>query len=181
MAASDTSSLLMTVNVTFNVPSLALVLLVLVILAIYAGIVRYRRYQLESQLEAAARHIVEYFHQHGSEVSARCFSVLGGLRFVAVVESPPLRRFRYSHIIESSLILHLQQVAGIVVEKIYWRFPTAWQDDESMRTVGEAIEDDPYFAEQKTRLRETLGSYQVEDASWDSYESSKRKNEPKEG
>jgi hypothetical protein len=180
MEPTDTSSLLMTVNVTFNVPSLAIVLSVLVFLAVYAGTVRYRRYRTETQQVVAARHVVEYFRQHGSEVAAHCFSVLGGLRYVAVVESPPLKRFRYSHIIESSLILHLQKVAGIAVEKVYWRFPLAWQNDAAMQAAGKAVEDDPYFFEQKTRLKETLGSYQVEDASWDSYQASSQKNETKD-
>ena len=180
MEPSDASTLLMTVNVTFNVPLLAVVLAVLVALLLYTGVIRYRRYRLDRQSEATARLIADYFRQHGFEVVARCFSILGGQRFVAVVESPPLKRFRYSHIIESSLILHLQQTAGVTVDKIFWRFPLAWQGGEALPAAGKAVEEDPYFAEHQARLQQTLGSYQVEDASWESYQSSLRKNEDKQ-
>ncbi len=176
MQPSDVSTLLMTVNVTFNVPLLTVVLAILVILIIYTGVVRYRLYRIERQAEATARRITEYFRQHDCDVVARCFSVLGGQRFVAVVESLPLTRFRYSHIIESSLILHLQQVAGVAVEKIYWRFPLAWQSGEGLPAVGKATEEDPYFADPKVQLQQTLGSYQIKDASWESYQSSRREN-----
>src|SRR3989344_1819645 len=180
MEPSDTSTLLMTVNVTFNVPLLAVVLAVLAALLLYTGVIRYRRYRLERQAEAAARLIADYFRQHGFEVVARCFSILGGQRFVAVVESPPLKRFRYSHIIESSLILHLQQTAGVTVDKIFWRFPLAWQGSEALPAAGKSVEEDPYFAEHQARLQQTLGSYQIEDASWESYQSSLRKDEGKQ-
>src|SRR3989338_1735148 len=176
MEQSDASTLLMTVNVTFNVPLLA----VLAALLLYTGVIRYRRYRLERQAEATARLIADYFRQHGFEVVARCFSILGGQRFVAVVESPPLKRFRYSHIIESSLILHLQQTASVTVDKIFWRFPLAWQGGEALPAAGKTVEEDPYFAEHQARLQQTLGSYQVEDASWESYQSSLHKDENKQ-
>ena len=39
----------MTVNVTFNVPLLTVVLAVLATTLLYAGIIRYRRYRVERQ------------------------------------------------------------------------------------------------------------------------------------
>lgn len=180
MEPADTSTLLMTVNVTFNIPLLTVVLAVLLALLLYAGSTRYRRYRIERQAEAAARLIADYFRRHGFEVVARCFSVLGGQRFVAVVESPPLKRFRYSHIIESSLILHLQQTAGVTVDKIFWRFPLAWQGGEALPAAGKTVEQDPYFAEHQARLQQTLGSYQIEDASWESYQSNLAKDQDRQ-
>ncbi len=179
MEPSDTSTLLMTVNVTFNVPSLTVVLAALATTLLYAGSIRYRRYRVERQVDATARLIVDYFQQHGFEVVARCFSILGGQRFIAAIESPPLKRFRYSHIIESSMILHLQQTAGVTVDRVFWRFPLAWQRGEALPAAGKIMEEDPYFAEHQARLQQTLGNYQVEDVSWESYQSSlpKDKNE----
>lgn len=176
MEPSDTSTLLMTVNVTFNVPLLTIVVAILAMLLVYAGVIRYQRYRLDRKADATAHLITDYFRQHGFEVVARCFSILGGLRFVAVVESPPLKRFRYSHVIESSLILHLQQTANVTVDKVFWRFPLAWRGEEEVKVAGKAVEEDPYFAEHQARLQQTLGSYQIEDASWESYQSSLHKD-----
>jgi len=157
------STLLMTVNVTFNVPLLAVVIGVVLALVAYAGVLRYRRRRLERRNRDIARRMVEYFHQYGLEVTAQCFDILGGRRYVAVVESPPIKRFRYSHIIESSLIQHLQKTAGVEVDKIYWRFPLAWQGGP----------EDPYFAESQSLLEKTHEGYHVEEASWESYQSSR--------
>ena len=143
MESSDASTLLMTVNVTFNVPLLTVVLAVLATTLLYAGIIRYRRYRVERQVEATVRLIVDYFQKHGFEVVARCFSILGGQRFIAAIESPPLKRFRYSHIIESSMILHLQQTAGVTVDRVFWRFPLVWQGSEALPTAGKIVEEDP--------------------------------------
>ncbi len=155
----------MTVNVTFNVPLLAVVIGVVAVLLVYAGALRYRHRQLEQREKALARLIVDYFHEHDQEVTTRCFAILGGRRFVAVVESPPVKRFRYSHIVESSLIQHLLQTAGVEVDKVYWRFPLAWEDNS-----GRARDDDPYFAQGQVLLEKTLRNYQVEEDSWESYE-----------
>jgi hypothetical protein len=160
MDPADTAGLLMTVNVTFNVPLLAVVTGIVLALLVYTGILRYRRRQLDRRAETAARLIAEYFREHQQEVTARCFPILGGQRFVAVVESPPVKRFRYSHIVESSLIQHLLKTAGIEVDKVYWRFPLAGEDGA----------EDPYLAEGQALLEKTLGNYKVEEAPWESYE-----------
>lgn len=164
MEPADTPGLLMTVNVTFNVPLLTVVIGVVVALLVYAGILRFRRRLLEQRADAVARLITGYLRNHGQEVTARCFPVLGGRRFIAVVESPPVKRFRYSHIVESSLIQHLLQTAGVEVDKVYWRFPLAWED-----TSG-ACDDDPYFAQGQALLEKSIGNYKVEEATWESYE-----------
>ncbi len=164
MAASETPGLLMTVNVTFNVPLLTVVISVVVALFVYAAILRYRRRRLEQRETALAHLIVEYFRGYGQEVTARCFTILGGRRFVAVVESPPVKRFRYSHIVESSLIQHLLKIAGVEVDKVYWRFPLALEESTISR------DDDPYFTQGQVLLEKTLGDYKVEEATWESFE-----------
>ncbi len=173
MEPADTPGLLMTVNVTFNVPLLTVVTGVVVALLVYAGILRFRRRQLEQRADAIARLITGYLRSHGQEVTARCFPILGGQRFVAVVESPPVKRFRYSHIVESSLIQHILTTTGAEVDKVYWRFPLAWGDS------GGARDDDPYFAQGQALLEKSLGNYKVEESTWESYE--KATHPPGEG
>jgi len=47
----------------------------------------------------------------------------GMKRFVTLIESQPLKRFRYSNVLENNLIAHIYQKTGNTVEKIFWRFP----------------------------------------------------------
>lgn len=165
MEPTDTTGLFMTVNVTFNVPLLAVFIGIVVALLIYTGILRYRRRWLEHREKALAQLIINYFREHGQEVAARCFAILGGQRFVAVVESPPVKRFRYSHIVESSLIQHMLKTADVEIDKVYWRFPLAWENSS-----GRARDEDPYIAEGQVLLEKTLRNYKVEEDSWESYE-----------
>ncbi len=167
MEPTGNEALMMTVNVTFNVPLLVVFIGIVVALLVYTGILRYRRRRLGHREKALAQLIVNYFREHGQEVAARCFAILDGQRFVAVVESPPVKRFRYSHIIESSLIQHLLKTADVEVDKVYWRFPLAWEDNSSRAREGEG---DPYVAEGQVLLEKTLRNYQVEEDSWESYE-----------
>ncbi len=163
MEPTDPSTLLMTVNVTFNVPLLAVVLTAVAAILAYAGVLRYRHRRLARRNQDIAARVVGYFRQCGLEVTAQCFDIFGGRRFVVVVESPPIKRFRYSHIIESSLIQHLRTAAGAEVDKIYWRFPLA----------GQGGPEDPYFAEGQSLLDKTHEGYRVEEATWESYQSSR--------
>jgi hypothetical protein len=168
MPIVEDPALQMTVNVTFNVPLLMFVLAILAALLVYGGVMRYRHRRIRRREAELARLITEYFRQHELEVSTRCFNVLDGRRFVAVVESPPIKRFRYSHIIESSLIQHLEKTADAIVDKIYWRFPLAWQ----------SVAEDPYFADSRSSLLEPEEAYRVEDASWESYQKSRGPEKP---
>jgi len=78
---------------------------------------------LEKSINSISKFITQYFMRTGAEVQATCFKLEGNKRFVTLIESEPLKRFRYSNVLESNLIAHISKITGNVVVKIYWRFP----------------------------------------------------------
>ena len=120
--------------------------------------------------------IVEYFRHSGAEVRAECLGRPGGKRFIAIVDSEPLKRFRYSHIVEVSLSNHVYKACGIELERVYWRFPvrmpaqTPVAEGEVAAPVPptEQNEDD-YINDRLLRLK-TEAEYKVSPASWEQFE-----------
>ena len=76
----------MTVNVTFNVPLLTVVLAVLATTLLYAGIIHATGATgSNAKSKATVRLIVDYFQKHGFGVKIIRFSILGGQRFIAAI------------------------------------------------------------------------------------------------
>ena len=74
----------------------------------------------EAQVAEAIR---EYFLHSGVEVKVSCTRLADSPRYTALIESEPMKRFRLSHIIESTLAEHVRRTCQLELEKIYWRFP----------------------------------------------------------
>lgn len=74
----------------------------------------------EAQVAEAIR---EYFLHSGVEVKVSCTRLADSPCFTALIESEPMKRFRLSHIIESTLAEHVRKTCQLELEKIYWRFP----------------------------------------------------------
>ena len=113
---------------SFNVDAVTLTLLA-VLAALIIGILAYVS-AAKAKARRARRHatlirntLIDYFRRSGVEVSADAASFDGSGRYIAVVESEPMKRFRLSHIIEMTLREHVRKSCGLELEKIYWRFP----------------------------------------------------------
>lgn len=161
---------LATINVAFNLPALYFVIAVVLALLVQFAMKKRREKRLDRTLQKISDVIADYFRKAGIEVSASCFSLLGGERFIAVIESEPIKKFRHSYIIEQSLVRHILKATGQQVEKIYWRFPFA----PALEGLEETSEQepkamDPYLAERPAQMRMQNG-YLVEETSWDNYE-----------
>lgn len=72
---------------------------------------------------AITKHIVEYFHKTGVTVTVSCISPRRNGRYTALIESEPMKQFRLSHIIETTLRDHITKTCGMRLENIFWRFP----------------------------------------------------------
>jgi type II secretory pathway pseudopilin PulG len=112
---------------TLNADAVTLVLLaVLAVLVIgiigYAVAARIKAAKHIQGTAAIRATIVEYFRRSGVTVAADCVLTEDG-RYTALVESEPMKRFRLSHIIEMTLSEYVRKVAGVELDKIYWRFP----------------------------------------------------------
>ena len=70
-----------------------------------------------------AQVIHDYFLHSGVEVKVSCTQLTGSQRYTALIESEPMKRFRLSHIIESTLAELVKKTCQRDLEKVYWRFP----------------------------------------------------------
>jgi hypothetical protein len=115
----------------------------------------------------------------GAEVKVSCFKVDGDRHFVTLIESEPLKRFRYSNVLENNLITHIFKTTGNVVEKIYWRFPVPLTKTVAdAEDVGNQLSNDIYFSDVPAiAVMKPDAEYSVSEMSWDEFEASKKKPE----
>jgi len=193
-----------TLTVSLDSLSLYIVAADVLILLVYVLYLLQKKRSLEKSIKSIAEFITVYFMNTGAEVQVTCFKLEGDHHFVTLIESAPLKRFRYSNVLESSLIAHIFKTTGNVVEKIYWRFPVPLQKDsiqkdamqedamqedaiqenvivaEEKNTLNTLVSDDLYFSDVQT-LAKMQEEYNVSEVSWDEYEASKKKIEKLDG
>jgi len=160
---------LATISVAFNLPALYFVVAIVIAIAAQLTLRKHRKKRVDRTLQTLSGNITEYFRKLGIDVSVSCFSLLEGKRFVAVIESEPIKKFRHSYIIEQALVRHVAKTTGQQVEKIYWRFPfQAAVEDPAKPAAPRPDLKDPYNAEGPAKAWAQAG-YEVEDTSWESY------------
>jgi hypothetical protein len=91
----------------------------------------------ERHIKAITGAIVDYFRKTGVNVSADCVNPGKG-RYIAIVESEPMKRFRLSHIIEMTLREHISKTCGLELDKIFWRFPIKEADQAQVQAQAQA-------------------------------------------
>lgn len=171
---------LATINVAFNLPALYFVVATVIAIAAQLTLRKHRKRQADRTLQTLSDIITEYFHKLGIDVSVSCFSLLDGKRFVAAIESEPIRKFRHSFIIEQALVRHLAKTTGQQIEKIYWRFPfPAVAENPAKPALPRPDLADPYHAEGPIQAWAQAG-YQVEDTSWETFEKAYHEAHPGE-
>lgn len=144
-------------------------------LLIAAGASAYVRAMQRKQSKAAAdadriaEAVMEYFTRSGAKVGAQCHPVQG--RFLVLVESEPLKRFRYSHIVEAALVGHVEKTLGLHVDRVFWRFPLPIGAATAQDTadIKPATSGDDYVA-QGIREAKANPGYHVAEDSWDQFE-----------
>jgi len=163
------------ITLTLTLDSLAtyIVAIDIIVLLIYILYIFHKNRDLERSIKNITDFITEYFTHTGADVRVTCFKLDGYKRFVTLIESQPLKRFRYSNVLENNLISHIFQKTGNTVEKIYWRFPVEVRRDEIVAEAhSEAISDDSYFVDIHAAA-DASSTYKVSDASWDEFKSTK--------
>jgi hypothetical protein len=158
---------------TVSLDSVALYIVafdVLVLLSYILFILNQKR-KLERTIKRISDFVTKYFLNTGVEVKVTCSKIPDTRHFYVLIESAPLKRFRFSNILERNLITHIIQVTGNVVEKIYWRFPVTPQKEGMFTEENTDLEnDDPYLSEMKALAE---AEYTVTEVQWDKYEEKK--------
>ena len=169
---------MMTVTFTADLTILYFVAANIVGILAYVLILKHRmRTQARRQAMLAAQ-IVEYFRHSGAEVRVNCILGPDGRRFIAIIDSEPLKRFRYSHIVEMSLCNHVFKSCGIEIDRVYWRFPVkaSAHASEASETPEASASGDSYINDRLLRLK-SEAEYQVSPASWEQFEAAVHEEE----
>lgn len=164
---------MITLTLTLDSLAIYIVAIDIIVLLIYILYIFHKNRALEKSIKNITDFITEYFTHTGADVRVTCFKLDGYKRFVTLIESQPLKRFRYSNVLENNLISHIFQKTGNTVEKIYWRFPVEIHRDEIVaEACAEAISDDSYFVDIHAAA-DAGSTYKVSEASWDEFKSTK--------
>jgi hypothetical protein len=163
---------MLTLTLSLDSLSLYIALFDIAALLTYVLYIIHKKRKLENSIRKITDFISEYFINTGTDVQVSCYKLANDdKRFVVLIQSEPLKRFRYSFILESNLIAHTLKKTGSVVDKIYWRFPVSAQKDiieDDLHIKSES--EDLYFSEVKSKSEL---EYKVSEASWDDFEGSK--------
>lgn len=162
----------MTVTVIFDLALLYLVALNLVAILGYVLLLKRRARRLAQNTGKVARTIIEYFRADSIEVAVEAIPRPDGKSYIAFVESEPMKRFRYSHIIEITLRMHIRHACGVELERIFWRFPIRGKGQAAEAAVREmdiaADEEDEYVREGLDLKKEK--GYDIHESSWEEFE-----------
>jgi hypothetical protein len=161
----------------FNADAVTLTLIAL-LAALIIGIVAYaisakaktRRNERDAATIRAT--IIDYFRRSGVQVAAQCTNLDD--RFIVVVESEPMKRFRLSHIIEMTVREHVRKSCGLELDKIYWRFPIkeatqAAANDQQATEKKPDESSDEYINEGLEHYRH-IPKPEVTELPWESFE-----------
>lgn len=123
--------------------------------------------------EKIAHAVVAYFKKSDVDVHAFCHH-RDAKRYVVLIETQPLKKFRFSHIIELSLIEHIQRTCGREVYHVFWRFPLPRREDGSLRVPGggeprESSREAETPAPAPDLVAENAPTYKVDEVSWETY------------
>lgn len=164
-----------TLTISLDSTALHIVALDMLVLFSYILYLNHKKRKIANAIKHITDFITEYFMHTGAEVQVTCFKLEGDKHFVTLIQSKPLKRFRFSNILESNLIAHIYEKTGNVVEKIYWRFPVEIRDEAIVtetQNTGSAVaeSDDMYFVDvQAVAEANGSGAYKVSEATWDEF------------
>lgn len=149
--------------------AIGLVILMAAVASAYAHAAQRQRRKADANARRIAHAVTEYFTRSGAQVSAKCHHVHG--HFLVLVESEPLKRFRYSHIVEATLISHVDKALGLKVDRVFWRFPlpVGASSPQDTADIKPTQREDDYLAE-GIREAKTSPEYHVSEDSWEQFE-----------
>ncbi len=162
----------MTVTVAFNLSLLYLVAVNVIAMLGYVLVLKRRARRMERNTAAVTKAIVDYFHADGIGVAVEAIPRPGGKSYIAFVESEPMKRFRYSHIIEITLRMHVRHECGVELERIFWRFPIRGKGQAAEAAIREmeiTDSDQDEYIRQGLDLKKERG-YDIHEASWEEFE-----------
>jgi len=159
-----------TLTVSLDSFSLYIVAADILILLTYILYLYQKKRNIEKSINSISEFISQYFMSTGVEVQVTCFRLEENKRFVTLIESEPLQRFRYSNVLERNLIAHISKTTDNVVEKIYWRFPLHLHKDTIGIDEKNNLEINDFYFLDTQDLDKSKSGYKISEASWGEFE-----------
>jgi hypothetical protein len=163
----------MTVTVVLDLALLYLVGTNVLAILVYVLVLKRRARRLANDIRSISSVIADYFRADGIEVRVDCVASPNGKGFIAFIESEPMKRFRYSYIVEATLHIHVHRMCGLELERIFWRFPIQGNLQKAEEAVREMEkhddERDDYIREGLEYLKKKEG-YDIREGSWEEFE-----------
>lgn len=150
------------VSLVFNLQALYLAAAAFTTLLIYILILKRKDRRNRLAIAKINELVTDYFKTHNVEVLVTSYAVLGGRRFVVLLESKPNEKLRSSYIIEMGLIDHVRKTTGQFVERVFWRFPVPVMGKEG------AVED--LFIAQGYQQIKSGDGYSVTETPWEQFD-----------
>ena len=153
---------MVTVSLVFNLQALYLAAVAVTTLLVYILMLKRRDRRNREAIAQINKMVGDYFNAYDVEVLVTSYAVMGGRRFVVLLESKPNEKLRSSHVIEMGVIDHVRKATGQFVERVFWRFPVP--------VIGkEEIADDLYLAQGFQQVKSGEG-YSVTETPWEQFD-----------
>ena len=163
------------ITATFDLTILYFVAANIVAILLYVLLTRRRTRTVRENIARLEAVVTEFFRQSEEQVVIKCMAAPGGKSYIALIDSLPSKRFRYSHVVAVILANHVRKTCGLELDRIYWRFPikAVREESEEQRQAAEALgfgtHMDTYYDIGLQRMK-NLPQYEVTEASWDKFE-----------
>lgn len=151
-----------TVSLVFNLQALYLAAVAVTTLLIYILVLKHKDRRNREAIAKINQLVSDYFKSHAVDVLVTSYAVLGGRRFVVLLESKPNEKLRTSHVIEMGLIDHVRKTSGQFVERVFWRFPVPLMGKEE-------VAEDLYLAQGFQQVKSGEG-YSVTETPWEQFD-----------
>ena len=165
---------MLTITATFDLTSLYFVAASVVAILIYVLVRKHQARRKRRDRDAICDAAAEFFRASGEQATVECTTGADGKHFVALIDSMPSKRFRYSHIVAAILAGQVRKTTGLELERVYWRFPIKAVSEASPepRPAAEApgvpAPSDQYLDDGLALLKD-LPQYEVTESSWDKF------------
>ena len=153
---------MVTVSIVFNLQALYVVAATVITLLAYITYLKVKDRRVRNAMRSATNAASNYLRSNSIEAHVTSYPVLGGRRFVVLIEARPSEKLRTSHLVEVAVIDEVRKATGLVVERVFWRFPVTVLGKEEMQ-------EDLYMAQGYRRQRREEG-YTVAETSLQQFE-----------
>lgn len=161
---------MVTVSIVFNLQALYVVAATMLSLLFYILIMKHRERRNRIAMNRINDAVTKYLKANSVDAHLTTYPVLGGRRFVVLIESKPSEKLRSSQVVEVAVIEEVRKQTGLQVERVFWRFPVSVLGND-------AAQEDLYMAQGFGRDKPG-GGYDVDETPLDQFEEAMSRLKP---